>query len=167
MQLTISEYKDEFFSEIAPLVQEFQAYLTKIDNTGMIREFTSLEESSTYLRQLIKDVKEMNGAFFIAFDGIKPIGFIEGVVADHTKDTLYILTHKPTVDGWIGVFYIQEEYRGKGISKLLYKKITQAFIDKKCTTIKLFVSGENAIAQAVYKKYGFITSDLEMARKLS
>ncbi|WP_345990598.1 GNAT family N-acetyltransferase [Sulfurimonas sp. HSL1-2] len=55
------------------------------------------------------------------------------------------------------------EYRGIGISQKLLEKVEEIATEKGCCKITLEVLGNNAVAQAAYRKFGFAAYELDPA----
>ena len=64
--------------------------------------------------------------------------------------------------GYIGLFFIEKEFRNKGISGLIFKELIKWFKENNIKDIRLKVYSENEKAVNAYKKYGFKGHMLEM-----
>jgi len=64
--------------------------------------------------------------------------------------------------GYIGFIYVKDEYRGQGISKLIFNAIFNWFRTKKIVEVKLTVYEENPSAIKAYEKLGFKKNLIEM-----
>jgi len=160
--MQIIEYTSEYRDKFAKLVNDFNNYIVSIDEANQFREFKDSESLLTYTDQLIQDSEEMNGFIYLATVNDKPVGFIQGVIKDNSSDLMYILTHKPSLHGWIGVFYVSAENRGLGIGKALFEKTKAYFVTNKCTAIRLYVLGCNELAMKTYHAIGMKPRHIEM-----
>lgn len=64
--------------------------------------------------------------------------------------------------GYIGFIFVKEEFRGRGISKLIFKAIFDWFRTKNIKEVKLTVYEENPSAIKAYEKLGFKKNLIEM-----
>lgn len=64
--------------------------------------------------------------------------------------------------GYIGFIYVKDEYRGQGISKLIFNAIFNWFRTKNIVEVKLTVYEENPSALKAYEKLGFKKNLIEM-----
>ena len=80
-----------------------------------------------------------------AYLGDKPIGILElNMELDADKGA-----------GWIAFYYIDREYRGKGLAVQLLGQATSIFRKLGRKTLRLRVAQTNKRAINFYKKYGF------------
>jgi ribosomal protein S18 acetylase RimI-like enzyme len=68
--------------------------------------------------------------------------------------------------GYIGFIYVKNEYRGQGISKLIFNAIFNWFQTKKIVEVRLTVYEENPSAIKAYEKLGFKKNLIEMLHYL-
>ena len=64
--------------------------------------------------------------------------------------------------GYIGFIFVKDEFRGRGISKLIFKAIFDWFRTKNIKEVKLTVYEENPSAIRAYEKLGFKKNLIEM-----
>lgn len=64
--------------------------------------------------------------------------------------------------GYVGFIYVKDEYRGQGISKLIFNAIFNWFRTKNIVEVKLTVYEENPSAIKAYEKLGFKKNLIEM-----
>ena len=105
-------------------------------------------------KNLINELERRNNIVtFIAFVDKEPAGFaicIEGFSTFKCKSLLNI--HD---------LYVKPEFRGKGLSKKILKKIEILAIDRKYCKITLEVLENNTIAFNLYKSSGFVLYELD------
>jgi ribosomal protein S18 acetylase RimI-like enzyme len=68
--------------------------------------------------------------------------------------------------GFIYDIFVAEEYRGKGIGKILIEKAETYCREKGYPRILLMVSAENQPAIRLYTKTGFKTEHMHMGKEL-
>ena len=66
---------------------------------------------------------------------------------------------KPLIN--IHDFVVLKEYRGKGLSNKMLKKVEEIAIEKGCCKLTLEVLSNNEIAKSSYKKFGFSGYELD------
>ncbi|TYP75805.1 RimJ/RimL family protein N-acetyltransferase [Aquimarina intermedia] len=64
--------------------------------------------------------------------------------------------------GYIGFIYVNENFRGKGVSQQILKALTEWFQNQNITEIRLTVYSENPRAIKAYEKVGFKSHIIEM-----
>ena len=147
---------------------ELQKYFSEIDRTGETLSYKNIDGAHRYMQKMLDDATNMNGKVFVAEEEGAVVGFIQGVIIEHKKgeDEICDLSHNPSKEGWIGLFYVRPEYRGKGIGQDLLDEMKKYFKSQNCTDIRLLVLSDNAHAIEVYEKNGFIGHNLEMILKI-
>ncbi len=105
-----------------------------------------LKEFSDYLKK---------GAVFIAITDNRIIGYLCGLIE---KD-IY------GVSGYIGEIFVEEKFRGKGISTRLKDEFISYLKSKQIHICRIDVNPNNS-AQEVYKNWGFKTDKYRMSLKL-
>jgi ribosomal protein S18 acetylase RimI-like enzyme len=159
----IRDYVDTDYAQVLKLSTWLQNFLTGLDTYGKRRELVTQEDAEGYLNLSLKDVASMEGKILVAEDEVKIVGFILGVIVKHENDVLHNLTHKQGLQGWIGLFFVDPDYRGKGIGKGLLNSMKKYFAQKGCTSMRLKVAGENHKAIELYQKQGLTFREIEMA----
>lgn len=123
----IREYNDaKDRLAVDELVIRLQKHFANIDTTDESLPFKDIESAHKYMTKMIDDSDKMKGVVFVAVDEIKGVvGFVQGVIVDHKygDDIVFDTTHDERRDGWIGLLYVDESHRGKGIGKALMDKI--------------------------------------------
>lgn len=110
-------------------------------------EQQSLEDENKWLEDKLKKIEKYECVFIMAFIDNKLVASSE-------------ITLKALAENHIGVFGIAVDidYRSEGIGKNLMELIIEESVKKipNMKIINLSVFGDNAIAQNLYKKFGFI-----------
>jgi ribosomal protein S18 acetylase RimI-like enzyme len=68
--------------------------------------------------------------------------------------------------GYLDLIVIDKKARGKGISKLLFKKAYEIFKEKKLDYVKLSVQTDNDFARKIWKNFGFKDFRVDMYKKI-
>lgn len=68
--------------------------------------------------------------------------------------------------GYIENWYVTQEYRHKGVGKMLWDQLVKDFKDMHCTHLLLDTWGENTDARSLYTHKGFIEETVYMVKKL-
>lgn len=118
--------------------------------------------AQNYLDKIVDDTEKMNGRIILALENERAIGFIQGVIIEK-KD----LQYHPCREGWIGLLYIEDEFRNQDVGRTLMDKMRDYFSANKCDSIKLFCYNQNTTAIDFYQKYGFTVSSLELKLQLA
>ena len=164
-KIVTREYKSQDFEQIVKLTDKVQEYFVSIDKRGYKKPFSSQKDSEEYVQHALNDVNDMNGAFYVAETNNSIIGFIYGVIISK-KDPLHKLTHHSHLEGWIGLLYVQESYRGQGLGKQLIEKMKDYFKEKDCLSMRLIVDSSNINAINRYSNLDFETYEIKMTTKL-
>lgn len=160
--MQIRDYQADDYAQILPLMKAFKNEECSYDTGKCVVGLTSDEKAVKYADQIMKDVKERNGYFYIAEEDEKIAGFVMGIVGEFEDlDPFAVLTHEGDRTGWIGIIYVDPEHRGNGLSRQLIDRAKEYLKNKGCETIKLQVLTENP-AVNVYKKIGFRSNSQEM-----
>jgi GNAT superfamily N-acetyltransferase len=109
------------------------------------------------LRQYMK-LDPKKAAIFVAEDNGNLIGYIYGRVEKKPKMVLDMI-------GTIEDYFVEKPYRGKGISKKLWKRMMKWFREKKCSRLDIQTYPRNKHALDIYHKEGFIDKVIVMTKK--
>lgn len=164
----IREFESSDRGALDEMQFELQKYFSEIDQTRESLPYKNIDDAHRYMQKMLNDATNMNGKVFVAEDGSEIAGFIQGVIIEHKKgeDKIYDLSHNPSREGWVGLFYVRPEYRGKGIGRNLLDEMKKYFKSQNCTDIRLLVLSGNTHAIEIYKKNGFLGHNLEMILKI-
>lgn len=101
-------------------------------------------------------------------------GWVEKAVLGQYDDECYCLYKKDKPIGFctlkfhisnsanIGLVGLSNEYRGKGIGKILLYLVFNKLIDKGISKVSIVTQGRNYAAQRLYQKVGFLTKATEL-----
>jgi ribosomal protein S18 acetylase RimI-like enzyme len=155
-------------ANVDSLMNKLQKHFADIDTTRESLEFNNSEDAHKYMQKMIDDSSSMSGAIFVAEENNEIVGFVQGVIVEHKhgNDAMFDTTHKERKDGWIGLLYVNESQRGKGLGRALMDRMRDHFIENGCDTMRLLVLNDNNHTIEVYKKYGFVYHDVEMVKGL-
>lgn len=93
-------------------------------------------------------LSSFNTNVFIAYDEDRPIGYIIGALEERTwriKSRVGIIRH----------IFVVDDYRNKGIGKILMNSVMNYFQQNNRQTIKVDVLAQNAKAVNFYEGFGF------------
>jgi len=103
---------------------------------------------------LVKELSKLPHAFsVIAYVDGQPAGLI------NCFETFSTFSCKPLIN--IHDIVVVDEYRGHGISQKMLDKVEEIAKSKGCCKVTLEVLGNNEIAKAAYRKFGFSGYELD------
>lgn len=105
-------------------------------------------------------IKAQDSVIMMAFDGNEPVGCGSGRVmksAGHLHESHY---------GHVGFMFVQEEYRGQGISGMIINKLLEWFRQRNLREVRLRVYEVNSPAIKSYSRIGFMEHQKEMRLEL-
>lgn len=138
------------------MIQIIEAKLNNLEQVLSLfhkyREFYQVDykplEAENFLRERI--TKEQS-KIFLVLDDDRPVGFTQ------LYPSFSSLSLKPV---WIlNDLYVEEQYRKKGIGKMLLDAAKNFALQTKSKGLTLTTGIENTVAQSLYEKYGFIRND--------
>ena len=160
--MKIIEYENKYLEDVKDLLTELEEYLVSIDkdNLDMIHE--DYHEKMALVD--LEEVKNNNGACFLAIDGNKVIGLIMGTIPSY--DEYDYLDYKCPKRGRIIELIVTSKVRNNGIGKALIEKMEEYFKLKGCeyVLIDVFAYNENAIK--FYERKGYHPRMLVDIKKL-
>lgn len=110
--------------------------------------------SSQVQKNLVGELSKLPHAFsLLAFWDGEPVGLINCFEAFSTFKA------KPLIN--IHDVAVLPQFRGRGISQKLLKKVEQIAVDKGCCKLTLEVLSENEVARNAYSKFGFEGYELD------
>ena len=92
-------------------------------------------------------------------------GKIIGCGYARIEDGRVYLKHKQ--HAYLGFMYVDPQYRGKGVNKLVIETLTQWAISQNITELRLDVYDENLPAISAYEKVGFVKHLVQMRKGLA
>lgn len=162
MNITIREYEPKDFDEILPLADRFEDYLIALDDMGRLRREKGFAQQ--YLSYTIQEMQQKNGKFYVAYDGEKLIGGIVGVHEENSPQLTVEQGERKC--GRVSELFVEEEYRGQGIGKLLMEKMENYFRETGCDDIIIESIFPNKNAQGFYKSLGYKERSIELLKEL-
>lgn len=162
----IRDYQDQDFSKVSSMLVEYQSLIGDLSSTFGKRAFETKSNADDYLRQCLKDVRDMNGYFYVAeLEGVL-VGFIYGVVLNNEDNLFHKLTHIPGKEGWIGIVYVLDKYRQHGVGSELVKHARDFMKKAGCSSMRLVVDSTNQKAVSYYSKLGFEEYEKKLTIKI-
>jgi ribosomal protein S18 acetylase RimI-like enzyme len=163
----IREYSGADRVAISEMAEDIQRFFAVTDKSGESLAFRSKTDVEKYVDKILNDAGEMNGAVFVAEES-EIIGFAQCVIIDHgkTSDIIFDLTHQPRKDGWIGLLFVKDDWRSKGVGQKLMDALKRHLVSQGCDTMRLLVLSDNKNAVEFYKKCGLTIHDVEMVMPL-
>ena len=164
MGVKIREFRDSDRGRVDAMQLALQKFFAETDSTGETRSYDSMEAAHQYMEKMLSDVQKMQGRLLVAVVDGEIVGFIQGVIIEHKRgeDAIYDLAHTEAKEGWIGLLFVEPEFRKRGIGQGLLDEMKAYFKESGCTCVKLLVLAENTGAIRVYRKNGFVGHELEM-----
>jgi ribosomal protein S18 acetylase RimI-like enzyme len=148
MEIKIKEAKKEEMGSVLSLMRQLSDYHKKIDpkyyKSGKERKERDKKRLIEYFSK-----KRKNRKILVAKVKNKVVGFLIGSIE---KPPPYCKENKIRV---IHRAYIKENFRRKGIGKLLVEELLKWFRKRKIKFVEVEVDSRNKIGIEAYKKYGF------------
>lgn len=160
--ITIREYTEADAAQIAALMDEFHKHLEGIDPNGRLRTLPGYGE---YLLTQVRENVQENGVLRVAVDGNRIVGFAGGKVLKEST-TEELLGVYPAKRGRFDTVYVDADYRGKGVGKMLMNHIEQFFKDNGCRLSFLSVFAFNISVHEMYAHLGYQDVGIDMMKKL-
>ena len=105
-------------------------------------------------KNIVKELSKLPYAFsLIAYVKDEPAGLA------NCFESFSTFACKPLIN--IHDFIVLKQYRGNGISQKMLDKVEEIAISKGCCKITLEILSNNEAAKASYKKFGFISYELD------
>jgi ribosomal protein S18 acetylase RimI-like enzyme len=103
---------------------------------------------------IVKELSQLSYAFSL-------IAYVKGEPAGLANcfESFSTFACKPLIN--IHDFVVLEQYRGNGVSQKMLNKVEKIAISKDCCKITLEILSNNEAAKASYKKFGFISYELD------
>lgn len=137
-----------------------------MDELDPIKRVRRLPEfGDVFTKEMLENVRKQTGKILLACDNDIPVGFICGLilVANENQELKII----PSKTGYIDKFYINKEYRGKGIGKELILQIEDYLKSVGCDSVWLEADAFNSNAYNFYKKGGYLDREIGMLKQLN
>ncbi|TSC83559.1 MAG: GNAT family acetyltransferase [Microgenomates group bacterium Gr01-1014_16] len=163
MNITVREYLDSEKTLVQSFIEKLQDYVVATDPIKRIRNLPGLSELG--LNNVLEKLDKNKGKIYFAQDEGKVVGYIFGFVCDKQSEEK-LLEVVPSQVGQIEDVYVEEEYRGKGVGKMLMEKMEDYLKDQGCDSIWLEVFAPNFDAHAAYLKMGYVDREVGMLKRL-
>lgn len=122
------------------------------------RKKSDFQESAK--KELIREFRERNSIYLVAEIDKKIVGYVRGSILEN-KDPFF----KTNKIGYLNALAVLKKYAGRGIASKLNQSIEKWFKENKCSQIHLEVFENNPAIQ-IYEKWGYITFNRKMAKKI-
>lgn len=162
-QITITDYNDQYIESIRDLMVQLETYLVSIDRDRL--DIVSPRYRKEMILHDLAEVKEHNGAAFVALKDSRVIGFISGIIR-HYSDIDH-LDYKCPKCGVITELIIDESIRSHGVGTALIQRMEHFFLSVGCETMIVDVFEYNETARRFYAQCGYHPRMISMIKKLN
>jgi ribosomal protein S18 acetylase RimI-like enzyme len=162
MELVIREYCGSDRTALVRLFEELQDCLVSIDDLKRLRR--APEYSESYTERALQNVAKNNGMIYVAESEGRVVGLVVGIIHEQTKEELLELI--PYKRGVVLELIVENEFREKGIGKLLMEKMEGYFKQNGCSAAMVEVFFPNKNALRLYRKLGYSERDVWMTKNL-
>jgi ribosomal protein S18 acetylase RimI-like enzyme len=158
IKIRLLERKDK--EKLFMLVVDF----FKREHWGKNSNLMKIVKCKDYDRHLMEDVNgymrldPKKAVIFVVEDDGALVGYIYGRVVDKPN---MVLDKVGMIEDW----FIEKEYRGKGVGEMLWTRLMSWFKVKNCNRLELNVYPDNEYAIAIYHKLGFVKKSVTMTKK--
>lgn len=159
--MRITEYSTEYQDDVKSLLEELQSYIAGLDREGY--NILSVNFKEKYFEKTMEELRTNCGKLFLAEENGRVLGMIAGIICE-AEDTY---SFRAPRRGRITELTVCEEYRGKGIGKVLLHEMENYFYEQNCKGITLDVFAYNARARRFYVQNGFFERTVEMMKKIN
>ncbi len=141
------------------LFNQFGDYFTKIDNLKMIVRPSNYGEF--YYEEMIKNTLNKGIVYLAEVDG-EGVGFAAGNITEIKPATSP--ESLPQRKGRVIELFVNKEFRGRGVGKMLMEKIENYLIENGCHTINIEVFAPNIKAYDFYQKLGYKDRNIDLMK---
>lgn len=159
----IREFESNDEQLVLKFIEKLQDYVVATDPIKRIRNLPGLGELG--LKNTLDRLKENQGKIYFAEADGNVVGYIHGFVHDKQSEEK-LLEVVPSQVGQIEDLYIEPEYRGKGVGKMLMEKMEGYLVDLGCDSIWLEVFAPNTGAHDAYLKMGYMDREIGMLKRV-
>lgn len=160
---SIIEYESAYTPELLRLLLELHETYFRKNASKQVQEFKEekdIEKSyREYIEQISKQSDDSFKIYLAATSDNKITGFIMGSIE---RDEYLVNELVGTLEDW----YVEEEYRGKGIGMKLYEKLERWFKDMGCVQLVSDTWEGNEPSIKAHLKSGFFVSGIMFSKKL-
>jgi ribosomal protein S18 acetylase RimI-like enzyme len=154
--MNIKIIKESNPEKIKAFVFNLRKYEKNFDNDLIVSK-GSIEKMLKWMERVLN---KKNSFLFVAKDKVNLVGYIFGWIEKRSKN--YWKTNKY---GYICDLFVKEEFRNRGIGKLLLRKAEDWFKDKGISKIFLDVYFDNP-AKEFYRRQGYYIIDSKMVKDI-
>ncbi|MBM3584038.1 MAG: GNAT family N-acetyltransferase [Alphaproteobacteria bacterium] len=148
MTITIRRARPEDRATIRAFLDALQEHERGVDPSKL----TAAEATPAYLAETEAEVAAKDGAFFIAEQDGRPVGFT-GCWRDHDSDVSIKAEWQDF--GYVSDIYLAPEARGQGIARRLYQACEDHCAALGLKRMRIRAINRNGIAMASHQKFGF------------
>ncbi len=162
VEFNVVTYDPSFRDELLRLLIELQSVYLRENISPEIQELQK-ERNLRRAYESYVQILEADGAKWrtlLAIDGnYRALGFIIGSVE---VDEELLLSPIGKVEDW----FVEDEFRLKGIGTMLYTELEKWFIERHCRQVRSDTWYGNRLSVEVHKRLGFFTSGIQFGKKL-
>ena len=162
----IRDYCPADLAQVCQQMELFQQYLTDLDTMELL--LVDQDYGIKYTELTLKSVAQQQGEFVVACLAEAPekvVGFGVGIIPQKLFP-FDKLGHKPKKEGIVSELFLLEEYRGRGISRMIISELEKHFVAMGCNYCRIGVMKDNNSAHAAYLKMGYQDRYVELLRKI-
>ena len=161
-EVSLIEYHPLHAPELLRLLLELHETYFRKNASKQVQEFKEEKNIEKSYKDYLEQVETQDNSWKIylaSASGNKIMGFIMGSIE---QDEYLVDELIGKLEDW----YVEEEYRGKGIGMELYKKLEGWFKDKSCMQIISDTWEGNESSIKAHLKSGFFVSGVMFSKKL-
>ncbi len=163
MPIIIRKYSHKDKKQLIDIMNRFQDYIVAVDN--MKRTRRSPDYGKEYVKKTLKELRRHQGILYVGETGERKIvGIVAGIIEKPTRISKF--ESIPNKSGRVTELYLDPEYRGQKMGKMLMQTIEQYFQKKQCTVIFVEVFAPNQSAYDFYKRSGYRDRDYNLIKVL-
>ncbi len=157
VEIVISDYQPDDLDSALDCFVELQDVEHAVDSDRR----TGMQLAKEYLAEIQGDVKDKNGAIFVAKSNGQMAGLL--VVLEEKNVTIEVVgTHAYVTD-----LVIKEKFRGQGIGTLLMNRAEEYARKQGITEIRITTLAKNDPAKTLYKKLQYQEKEITLSKALS
>lgn len=163
MEYTIREYKkDGDRSTFVACMEKLQDCIVEVDTEKRVMRRPEFGE--LYTNWVLDVVEKNQGVIYFAEKGDEIVGCIAGFI--HTQGPVDVAQSVPSKAGRVQELYVDANYRGHGVGKMLMEKCEAYFRTNGCDVVAVEVFAPNKNAYAFYRACGYIDRDINLMKRL-
>jgi ribosomal protein S18 acetylase RimI-like enzyme len=162
MKIEIKQYVPRERRRFINMMEDFQDYLVNIDYMKRTRRMPGYGLS--YVRRLLRRIKNNDGVIYLAKHEGQTIGLIAAVIEQQSEEDL--LEYLPSKSGRILELYVESQYRRLRVGKVLMERAEEYLRQKQCDVLRIEVFEPNTNAHGFYNKLGYHDRVIDMIKML-